>query len=186
MLNTFGSQIVSSQLAGGFTVVHTDDGDEFALGQLQPPQRPAKPFATDKGKFVFANETTEVHSEQVDFLVRTKLSTAIRRSFCACSIAGRRSMSSSCIRGTGDLWRSGLQIGQALAPPSGAPITQFSLQANADVRQKIKLPPVSITSCSTTARRSAPRIRHGVRSEWWAATAPWFRTSPSWATPTTN
>ncbi len=68
LVNTFGSQIVQAQLASGFTVVHTDDGDEFAIGQLQPPQRPPKPFATDEGRFIFANETTEVHAEQIDLL----------------------------------------------------------------------------------------------------------------------
>ena len=38
MVDQFGSQIVSSQLASGFTVLHGDDGDDFTLGILQPGQ----------------------------------------------------------------------------------------------------------------------------------------------------
>ena len=68
LVNTFGNQIVSSEIASGFTVVHGDEGDEFALGILQPPLRPPRPFDTSSGRYAFANETTEVHPEQIDLL----------------------------------------------------------------------------------------------------------------------
>ena len=32
LVTTFGNQIVSAELASGFTVVRSDEGDEFALG----------------------------------------------------------------------------------------------------------------------------------------------------------
>jgi hypothetical protein len=43
-------------------------------------------------------------------------------------------------RGTADLWRSGLQLGAALAPPPEAPVLQFPLMAGNEQRQKIPLP----------------------------------------------
>ena len=43
LTNTFGSQITSSQLSSGFTVVRTDAGDAFSLGILVPPNVPARP-----------------------------------------------------------------------------------------------------------------------------------------------
>jgi hypothetical protein len=49
MVSTFGSQIVQGQLSNGFTVVHTDQGDEFSIGLLMPPARPQKYFASGKG-----------------------------------------------------------------------------------------------------------------------------------------
>jgi hypothetical protein len=44
-------------------------------------------------------------------------------------------------RGAGDLWRSGLQLGAALAPPPEAPLSSFTLQPGQEARQRIPLPP---------------------------------------------
>lgn len=141
MVNTFGSQIVSSQLASGFTVVHTDDGDEFSLGRLSPPLRPPKPFATEEGRFVFANETTEVHSEQVDFLGPFEVVEGDQALYFRLFVNGPAVDVLLLHRGSGDLWRNGLQIGQALGPPPQPPLATFQLRPGAELRQKMPLPP---------------------------------------------
>jgi hypothetical protein len=43
-------------------------------------------------------------------------------------------------RGTGDLWRNGLQLGQPLGPPPQPPINSFALQPGIEFRQRVKLP----------------------------------------------
>ena len=69
LASMFGSQIVQGQLSNGFTVVHTDEGDQFQLGILQPPARPKRPIQTSHGdRYVFVNEATDVRYDQVDFL----------------------------------------------------------------------------------------------------------------------
>jgi hypothetical protein len=43
-------------------------------------------------------------------------------------------------RGTGDLWRQGLQAGVALGPPPEPPITTFTLSPGPGLRQRFPLP----------------------------------------------
>jgi hypothetical protein len=140
MANTFGSQIVESQLAQGFTVVHTDDGDEFALGHLQPPQRPPRPFDTKEGRYVFANDTTEIRVEQVDFLGPFEVADSDQALFLRFMLKGPPVDVLILHRGTADLWRDGLQLGAALAPPPQPPLLGFTLQPGVEARRQVPLP----------------------------------------------
>ncbi len=69
--NVFGKQIVSSELGRGFTVVRYNASGEtdFSLGFLPKGQRPYRPFQIENAdKLVLANERTEVHANQQDFV----------------------------------------------------------------------------------------------------------------------
>ncbi len=140
MANTFGSQIVSYQLFQGFTVVHGDEGDEFTLGRLNPPARPPRPFDTSEEKVVFANETTEVRSNQVDFLGPFEVADDDQAIFLRVRVAGPAIDVMVFPRGSADLWRESLQLGNPLAPPQAPPIAGFALQPGAELKQKFKLP----------------------------------------------
>ncbi len=140
LASTFGSQVVQSQLSSGFTVVHTDEGDEFALGILQPPARPKKPFDTSEGdRYVFANETTEIRNNQVDFLGPFEVADSDQAIFLRMKLTGLPVDVLIYPRGVGDLWRDGMQRG-AEAPPAQQPLVSFVLQPNVEFRQKFKLP----------------------------------------------
>jgi hypothetical protein len=139
MMNTFGTQIVSSQLASGFTVVRTDEGDDFTLGILKPPARPKRPFDTSDGRYVFGNETTEVRNNQVDFLGPMEVADDDQALFLRLRVQGPPIDAMVIHRGTGDLWREGMQKGAPLAPPPQPPIFGFSVQPGRDVKQKIRL-----------------------------------------------
>ena len=140
MVNTFGSQIVLSKLTSGFTVVHTDDGDEFTLGQLRPPARPKKPFDT-KGddRYVFANETTELRNNQVDFLGPFEVADDDQALFLRFRVNGPPVDVLVFHRGTADLWRDALQRGAPLGLPPQPPIRGFPVQPGREQTQKIKL-----------------------------------------------
>jgi hypothetical protein len=141
MANTFGNQIVSSQLASGFTVVHMDEGDEFAIGILTPPQRPKKPFDTEEGdRYVFANETTEIRHNQIDLLGPLEVGDEEQALFLRLRLEGPAVDVLVLHRGTGDLWRDGLQRGAPLGPPPNPPLNAFVLQPGAEQRKKIRLP----------------------------------------------
>jgi hypothetical protein len=141
LANTFGGQIMSSQVATGFTVVHLDEGDEFALGRLYPPQRPPRPFDTSDGeRFVFANETTEVRPEQVDFLGPFEVPDTDQALFLRFRVQGPAIDVFVLQRGTADLWREQLQLGGALGPPPNPPLTLWTIQPGGEQRRKIALP----------------------------------------------
>ncbi len=138
--NTFGNQIVQYQLFQGFTVVHTGDGDEFSLGILNPPARPPRPFDTREDRFVFANETTEIRNNQVDFLGPFEVPDDDQALFFRLRLSGPPVDVMLYPRGTADLWREALQLGAPLGPPQGPPITAFPLQPGAEARRRIKVP----------------------------------------------
>lgn len=140
--NTFGSQVASSQLASGFTVVRTGEGEEFTLGILQPPQRPKKPFNLEEGdRYIYANETTEVRSNQIDFLGPFTVEEDDQALFLRFRVQGPAVDAMIFPRGTGDLWRDALQKGIALGPPPQAPLRGFPVQPGPEARHKVKLPP---------------------------------------------
>ncbi|HEY6726322.1 MAG TPA: hypothetical protein VI197_19940 [Polyangiaceae bacterium] len=142
LANTFGGQIVSSHLTNGFTVVRTEAGDEFTLGHLSPPQRPQKPFDTSATeRYVFMNETTEVQVNQIDMLGPFEVAKNSQSLFLRLRSSGPPIDVQVIHRGVGDLWRSGLQLGAPLAPPTQPPIATFTLQPGPEIQQRFKLGP---------------------------------------------
>lgn len=141
LVNTFGGQVVSSQLGSGFTVVHSDEGDAFALGQLAPPARPPEPFDTSDERYAIVNETAEVHHDQIDLIGPLSVATSDQALFIRASAVGPGLDALVIQRGTGDLWRRGLQTGVPLGPPPQPPITSFPLAPGGEQRQRLPLPP---------------------------------------------
>lgn len=141
LVNTFGGQVVSSQLGSGFTVVHSDEGDSFALGQLAPPARPPHPFDTSDERYAIVNETAEVHNDQIDLVGPLSVATGDQALFIRTSVAGPALDALVIQRGTGDLWRRGLQTGVPLGQPPQPPITSFPLNPGGEQRQRLPLPP---------------------------------------------
>jgi hypothetical protein len=141
MVTTFGSQIVQGQLSGGFTVVHTDGGDEFSIGILQPPARPHTYFAAAGGRLSLERDTTEVRVDQMDLIGPLEVSSSGQALFLRFQLTGPAVDALVIRRGAGDLWRSGLQLGAELAPPPEAPLSAFVLQPGQEARQIVPLPP---------------------------------------------
>ncbi len=141
MLNTFGSQLMQSQLAAGFTVVHTDEGDEFALGHLAPPQHPPTPFVRGKNRFIFANEITEIKNEQIDFLGPFEVVDQQRALFMRMHVTGPAVDVQLVTRSVGDVWRNSLQLGGALGPPSVPPVAAWAVQPGGEQEQVLHVPP---------------------------------------------
>ncbi|MCA9639349.1 MAG: hypothetical protein KC492_01615, partial [Myxococcales bacterium] len=107
---------------------------------LQPPARPKKPFDTSDGdRYVFANETTEIRNNQVDFLGPFEVADTDQALFLRMKLTGQPVDVMIYPRGVGDLWRDGMQRG-AEAPPAQAPLARFVLQPHQEFRLKFKLP----------------------------------------------
>lgn len=140
MVSTFGSQIVQGQLASGFTVVHTDSGDQFALGLLSPPARPQTYFSGGGGRTVLERDTTEVRVDQMDLLGPLDVGAPGQALFLRFQVTGPAVDALLIRRGAGDLWRSGLQLGAPLGVPPEAPLSSFVLQSGQEARQIVPLP----------------------------------------------
>ena len=142
LANTFGSQIVSSQLSSGFTVVRTDQGDDFSLGILMPPQRPKHPFRVeDDERFIFANETTEIRNGQVDFLGPFEVADTDQALFFRFSLQGLAVDGLLVPRPAGDSWREGLQRGAPLGPPPSPPLNSIVVRPGMEQRERFRVPP---------------------------------------------
>jgi hypothetical protein len=139
LANTFGGQIVQGQLASGFTVVRTDQGDDFALGIIVPPARPKHPFSIeDDDRYVFANETSEVRNGQVDFLGPFEVAEGDQALIFRFRVQGPALDAFLLPRSAADYWREGLQRGQALAPPPQPPISGFVIPpGQSDQRMRV-------------------------------------------------
>jgi hypothetical protein len=141
LANTFGGQIVGSNLASGFTVVRTDQGDDFSLGILMPPERPKHPFKMDSDeRLMLSNETTEVRAGQVDFVGPLEVGDDDQALYFRFSLQGAAVDVLLYQRGLIDDWREGLQRGARLTPPPVPPLAAFVVQPGAEQRQKLRLP----------------------------------------------
>jgi hypothetical protein len=140
MVTTFGSQIVQGQLSSGFTVVHTDSGDEFTIGILTPPQRPRTYFAAGSDRTSLERDSTEVRVDQMDLVGPLEVPSSGQALYLRFQVNGPAVDAMLIRRGAGDLWRNGLQLGAALAPPPEAPLSSFTLQPGQEARQIVPLP----------------------------------------------
>lgn len=139
--SAFGGQIVASQLAAGFTVIRTDHGDEFSLGHLDPPSHPPKPFGlSGNDRVLYASETTELHSGQIDILGPFEVTERHQALYLRFQVAGPALEAFIWPRTVVDPWREGLQTGVALSAPPQPALAGFTLNPGAN-QQRVPLNP---------------------------------------------
>jgi hypothetical protein len=128
MANFLGNQAVTGTLTQGFTVVHGDRGDDFSLGLIFPPQRPAHPFTvTSSQRFTFANETTDVQPAERDFLGPFEVTKNGQALFFSTTVQGPPITLVVVNKATGDAWRDMYQTGK-VGPPPGPVIYSSPVQ----------------------------------------------------------
>lgn len=142
LTNTFGTQVASSQLMSGFTVVRSDEGDAFALGILMPPDRPRQPFKSGgDGRVLVDADTAEVRVEQVDFVGPIVIEDSGQSLFFKYQLNGPAAEALLWSRAEADAWREQLQAGAALAPPAAPASVAFPLAVGMTQEQRVPLPP---------------------------------------------
>jgi hypothetical protein len=139
--NLFGQQIVSSELARGFTVIHEDSGDDFALGILKPGERPSHPYqAHGSDRVTFLNETAELHVNTLDFLGPFEIDRSGRTLFVRIRSAGVALDAAVVTRAAGDAWRRAYLSRAQVPLPPAAPIVSGVIAADVDSDQSVALP----------------------------------------------
>lgn len=142
LARTFGSQVASSQLSSGFTVVRTEDGDAFSLGILLPPERPRQAFASGgEGRVLVSSDTAEIRAEQVDFIGPITIEEPGQSVFFKYRVDGPNAEAQVFTRHDADIWREQLQTGAPLGPPTASPLVWVPLSAGPTAEQRLPLPP---------------------------------------------
>ncbi len=128
LATAFGSQILTSELAAGFTAIRTDNGDEFTLGRLEPPARPRKPFGlSGDDRVLCASETIELHNGQVDVAGPFSVVEDDQALYLRVQVDGAPIEGFIWPRTVIEPWREGLQTGAPLAAPPQIPNAHFAL-----------------------------------------------------------
>ncbi|HVY44701.1 MAG TPA: hypothetical protein VHB21_02435 [Minicystis sp.] len=138
----FGKQVVTAAMTQGFTVIHNDDGNDFALGVLFPPAKPHHPFqVTSAERYTFANETVDVHEGERDYLGPFEIAKKDQALFLMLSLQGPPVDVMIVDKQTGDAWREAYQTGKPLGPPPGPVVAGAPLYAGPTDSRTYKLPP---------------------------------------------
>lgn len=118
MANRMGSQIINQEIGKGFTVIREENGSvDFGLGIVERGQRPFHPFQV-KGseRATLANERSETHAEQRDFIGPLEIDDVGRALFLTMKLDGAPAADILILpKDTGDAWLLGY-IGKAGAP----------------------------------------------------------------------
>jgi hypothetical protein len=118
-----GQGMAGSEIARGFTVVRTDDGDDFAMGILSPPARPPRPFSPGKDHVLLAADTIELHASEREYLGPFFIDGSDQALFTKLRVAAAPVSTFLIDKGTGDLWMQPYLGAQPLAAPPGPTIT---------------------------------------------------------------
>jgi hypothetical protein len=118
--NVLGNQAVGRSLTLGFTVIHNDHGDDFALGLMYPPERPHHPFTVvGSDRFTFANDTADVQPGERDYLGPFEVPKNGQAIFLSTTVQGPTVNVAVVDKATGDMWRDQYQTGKPMGPPPG-------------------------------------------------------------------
>jgi hypothetical protein len=141
LAQSFGQQVVSSKLAEGFTVVRTDQGDDFTLGLLTPPARPRHPFqASGDEHFLVANDSTLVRVGQADFIGPFEVADEDQVLLTRFRVSGARADAFIYPRTFVAPMRQTYEQGGGLIAPTVAPTAQWVLELG-EYPQRFKLAP---------------------------------------------
>jgi len=122
-----GNGLVASEIGRGFTVVRQDDGDDFTLGHLEPPQKPARQFKSGADRVVLASDLTQVPSQSRDYLGPFEVTNKGAALFFRAKVDGGPFVFSVVERSVGEAWRRAYEGAQPMAAPPGQVIAQGTL-----------------------------------------------------------
>lgn len=125
--SVIGNGIVASEIGRGFTVVRQDDGDDFTLGHLEPPEKPKRQFKSGEDRVVLASDLTAVHAGARDYLGPFEVAANDAALFFRAKVEGAPVVYAVVDRSVGEAWRRSYESAQPMAAPPGATIGQGQL-----------------------------------------------------------
>ncbi|WP_156339146.1 hypothetical protein [Chondromyces crocatus] len=143
MANSFGAQLLSSEIARGFTVVRESDSTvSFGLGLIEKGVRPPTPYERgDSKRRILANESSEIHQEQRDYVGPLEVTGNGQALGITVHVDGAASVDVLIVpRGPADPWLQGYTTQAATTPPPTPPLLAESVPAGAIWRRTVALP----------------------------------------------
>lgn len=122
-----GNGIVASEIGRGFTVVRQDDGDDFTLGHLEPPEKPKRQFKSGDSHVVLGSDLTQVNGQARDFLGPFEVPDKNAALYFRAKVDGTPLVYAVVDRSVGEAWRRAYEQAQPMAAPPGALISQGTL-----------------------------------------------------------
>lgn len=142
-VNALGREVLKSELARGFTVLRDDDGTvQFGLGVVERGKRPRAPYKTSSsGRLVLANERTEVHQNQMDFIGPIEVSEKGQALYITAALDGAPGADLILVpKLTADAWLQQLTTQVPLTPPPAYPTLDEPIYAGMMWRRTLPLP----------------------------------------------
>jgi len=125
--NVIGNSVVASEIGRGFTVVRQDDGDDFAVGHLEPPEKPKRQFEAGKGRVVLGSDLTEVRAASRDYLGPFEIADKDAALFIHARVQNAPVIFAIVERSVGETWRRSYESAQAMTGPPGAIVGQGTM-----------------------------------------------------------
>lgn len=122
-----GQSIVAGEIGKGFTVVHRDDGDDFAIGHMDPPEKPTRPYQPGEDHVMLATDLTEVHGAARDYLGPFEVGSDGAALFVRARVTGGPVIYALVTRDVGEAWRRPYEAGQPASPPPGPLVAQGAM-----------------------------------------------------------
>ena len=134
--------ILTSEIGKGFTVVRLDDGDDFAIGHLDPPLKPARQFKSGHGHVVLGSDLTQVSAQSREFLGPFEVADKDAALFFHAKVDGAPLVYTVVDRSVGEPWRRSYESVQTNGPAPGSAVSQGTL-AIGEANLRLPVPPGS-------------------------------------------
>jgi hypothetical protein len=124
--NVIGNGLIASEIGRGFTVVRREDGDDFAIGHLEPPEKPKRQFRarSGEGRVVLESNVTSVYTRSRDYLGPFEVPSPNMSLFFHARASGAPVSFAIVERSVGETWRRQYETAQPMGPPPGVVIGQ--------------------------------------------------------------
>jgi hypothetical protein len=159
--NSLGAQLLKGEISKGFTVIRAENGDvAFGLGVIEKGGLPRAPFrVNENGQTLLANERSEVHQNQRDFVGPIEVPSGARLSINL-AIDGAPAIDVLLLpRSIGEIWLQTYTTQAVTTPPPGLPMLDEPVFSGASWHRDLTLPAglyYLVLDNTATAGRSAP------------------------------
>jgi hypothetical protein len=135
-----GQGVLASELARGFTVVHQDDGDSFAIGLLNPPDKPPRIFTPGSDHIALASDMSEIHAASREYIGPLSIDSKSSALYIKLRVSGAPVQYVVVDKQGGDAWRQPYEHAQPIGPAPVPPLA-FGQVGLGDTNRTVPLAP---------------------------------------------
>lgn len=143
-INNLGQEVLKTEIARGFTVVRDSDGAaSFGLGVVERGKRPTAPYKiSPTGRAVLANDRSEVHQNQRDFIGPIEVTDKGQALYITAALDGAPGADLLLLpKSTVDPWIQTYTTQGPLTPPPGYASVDEPIMSGMMWRRTVALPP---------------------------------------------